>query len=67
MSPELIIIVVAVIVVPIVLAIVFKTLYKVPSADQALIITGAGAKGPTAGTEGGRTRSSPAAARSSSR
>ena len=52
MSPELFIIVVAVIVVPIVLAIVFKTLYKVPSADQALIITGAGAKGPTAGTEG---------------
>ena len=37
---------------PIVLAIVFKTLYKVPAADQALIITGAGAKGAAAGTEG---------------
>ncbi len=34
------------------LAIAFKFLYRVPSADQALIITGAGAKGQTAGTEG---------------
>jgi flotillin len=52
MSPELIAVAVAVVVVPIVLAILFKALYKVPSADQALIITGAGAKGATAGTEG---------------
>ena len=52
MSPVLIAVVVAVIVVPIVITVVLKGLYKVPAADQALIITGGGTKGQTAGTEG---------------
>ncbi len=52
MSPVLIAAVAAVIVVPIVITVVLKGLYKVPAADQALIITGGGTKGQTAGTEG---------------
>jgi uncharacterized membrane protein YqiK len=52
LSPVLIAVVAAVVVVPILIAIVLKMLYKVPAADQALIITGGGAKGQQAGTEG---------------
>src|SRR5215207_3730832 len=54
MSPALIAAAAAVVVVPIVIAVILKVLYKVPAADQALIITGGGTKGQTAGT-GGRT------------
>jgi flotillin len=52
MSPVLIAAVAAVVVVPIVVTVILKGLYKVPAADQALIITGGGTKGQTAGTEG---------------
>ena len=52
MSPTLIAIAAAVVLVPILLAVLLKTLYRVPAADQALIVTGGGAKGQTAGTEG---------------
>src|SRR4051794_9314041 len=51
LSPILIV-VIAVAVVLVLLAVLFKALYRVPAADQALIITGAGAKGATAGTDG---------------
>ena len=49
MNTTLIIVIVAVVVVPVVLAIVFKTLWKVPAADQALIVTGFGVKGKAVG------------------
>ena len=49
MPTALIVVVVAVVVVPIVLAILFKTLWKVPAADQALIVTGFGVKGRAVG------------------
>jgi uncharacterized membrane protein YqiK len=52
MSPVLIAAAAAVVVVPILIALILKGLYKVPAADQALIITGGGTKGQTAGTEG---------------
>jgi len=52
MSPALIAAAAAVVVVPIVIAVILKVLYKVPAADQALIVTGGGTKGQTAGTEG---------------
>src|SRR3954447_8719572 len=52
MSPVLIAAVAAVIAIPIVVAVVLKALYRVPAADQALIVTGGGTKGQTAGTEG---------------
>jgi uncharacterized membrane protein YqiK len=52
LSPVLIAVVAAVVVVPILIAVILKMLYKVPAADQALIITGGGAKGQQAGTEG---------------
>jgi flotillin len=51
MSPVLIAVIVAVIVIPLLIAVLLKSLYRVPAADQALIITGGGAKGQTAGTE----------------
>ena len=41
MTPVLIAAVVAIVVVPILLTVILKFLYKVPAADQALIITGA--------------------------
>ncbi|MBJ7330060.1 MAG: hypothetical protein JHC95_09200 [Solirubrobacteraceae bacterium] len=43
-SPVLIAIAVAVVVIPILLVILFKTLWKVPNADEALIVTGFGVK-----------------------
>ena len=49
MNTTLIVIVVAVVVVPLFLAILFKTLWKVPAADQALIVTGFGVKGRAVG------------------
>jgi flotillin len=52
MSPELIIVAAVVVVLVFVVPILFKMLYRVPAADQALIITGAGTKGAEAGTEG---------------
>jgi len=54
MSPVLIAVLAVAVVVPLLLLTLFKALYRVPAADQALIITGAGAKGQTAGT-GGKT------------
>src|SRR5215218_10625465 len=45
MSPDLILILALVIGIPIVIAILFKTLWRVPRADEALIITGFGVKG----------------------
>jgi flotillin len=48
------VVVIAAVVAVVVLALLFKALFRVPAADQALIITGAGAKGASAGT-GGRT------------
>src|SRR3954449_5697207 len=52
MSPVLIAAVAAVIAIPILLTVILKALYRVPAADQALIVTGAGTKGAAAGTEG---------------
>jgi uncharacterized membrane protein YqiK len=49
-DPLLVAILAAAVLVPLLLALLFKALYRVPSADQALIVTGAGAKR-TAGTE----------------
>jgi flotillin len=45
LSPTLIIVLALVIGVPVVLAILFKSLWRVPRADEALIITGLGVKG----------------------
>ena len=45
MSTDLIIILVAAIGGPLLIAILFKTLWKVPRADEALIVTGFGVKG----------------------
>jgi flotillin len=50
LSP-IVIVLIAVIVGVVLLGLLFKALYKVPAADQALIVTGAGASR-TAGTEG---------------
>src|SRR3954451_2257825 len=48
----LLIVVIAVVAALVLIGALFKALYRVPAADQALIITGAGAKGATAGTSG---------------
>ena len=45
MNTTLIVVVVAIIAVPLALAILFKVLWKVPAADEALIVTGFGVKG----------------------
>jgi flotillin len=45
MSTELIVILVAVVVVPLLLFVTFKLLWKVPAADEALIVTGFGVRG----------------------
>lgn len=55
MSPEMIAILAAAVAVPVLLAVIFKALYRVPAADQALIITGAGVKGRAPTQDGGRT------------
>ena len=49
MNTTLIVVAVLIIVVPIFLAILFKTLWKVPAADEALIVTGFGVKGRAVG------------------
>lgn len=45
MSPVLIAVLAAIVAVPLLLAIAFKVLWRVPAADEALIITGIGVKG----------------------
>ena len=50
MSTTLIVIVAAVVIVPLFFALLFKTLWKVPSADEALIVTGFAAS--RSGTDG---------------
>ena len=49
MTPTLIVVIAAIALLPLVLGILFKVLWKVPSADQALIITGFGVKGRAVG------------------
>ena len=49
MSPILIAVVAVVVLIPLLVIAVIKGLYKTPAADQALIITGFGAKGTTVG------------------
>src|ERR1700755_108225 len=44
-NTTLIVVIVAVIVIPLALAVLFKVLWKVPAADEALIVTGFGIKG----------------------
>src|SRR3954467_14690136 len=45
MEPIVIVVLAAIVVVPIVFGVLFKLLWKVPAADEALIITGVGARG----------------------
>ena len=45
MTPTLIVVIAAIALLPLVLGILFKVLWKVPAADQALIVTGFGVKG----------------------
>ena len=45
MNTTLIVVIAAVIVIPFALAVLFKVLWKVPAADEALIVTGFGVKG----------------------
>ena len=45
MNSTLILVIAVVVVAPLVIAILFKTLWKVPRADEALIVTGLGVKG----------------------
>ena len=52
MNTTLIVVVAVIVLVPLALAIMFKVLWKVPAADQALIVTGLGASG---ASEAGRT------------
>ena len=49
MTPTLIVVIAAIALLPLVLGILFKVLWKVPSADQALIVTGFGVKGRAVG------------------
>jgi uncharacterized membrane protein YqiK len=49
MTPTLIVVIAAIVLLPLVLGILFKVLWKVPSADQALIVTGFGVKGRAVG------------------
>src|SRR3954449_13159909 len=45
MEPIVIVVLAAIVVVPVVFGVLFKLLWKVPAADEALIITGVGARG----------------------
>ncbi len=63
MSTTLIVVLAAVVVVPLFLAILFKVLWKVPAADEALIVTGfaasrSGSEGKTFKIVTGGTRAS---------
>src|SRR5919112_6478383 len=49
MTPTLIVVIAAIALLPLVLGILFKVLWKVPAADQALIVTGFGVKGRAVG------------------
>ena len=49
MNTTLLVVVAVIILAPLVLAIMFKVLWKVPAADQALIVTGFGVKGRAVG------------------
>src|SRR3954463_10852513 len=49
MNATVIVVIVAVIAIPLVLAVLFKVLWKVPAADEALIVTGFGVKGRAGG------------------
>ncbi len=49
LSTALIVVIAAVVLVPLILAILFKVLWKVPAADEALIVTGFGVKGKAVG------------------
>ncbi len=49
MSPTIIAIIAVVVAIPLILAIAFKVLWKVPAADEALIVTGFGVKGRAVG------------------
>ncbi len=49
MNTTLIVVVALVVGVPVILAVLFKVLWKVPAADQALIVTGFGVKGRAVG------------------
>jgi len=51
MSPNLIVALAAVVAVPVLLFLLFKILWKVPAADEALIVTGLGVRGAKASTE----------------
>src|SRR3954470_20159421 len=45
MEPIVIVVLAAIVVVPVVFGVLFKLLWKVPAADEALIVTGVGARG----------------------
>ena len=62
MITTLILVLAAIVVVPLVLGLIFKWLWKVPAADEALIVTGFAVKGRS--RRDAPSRSSPAAARS---
>jgi len=47
-DPVLVVVAVAVVAVPLLIAIAFKVLWKVPAADEALIVTGLGVRGTSA-------------------
>jgi len=49
MTPTIIVVIAAIALLPLVLGILFKVLWKVPAADQALIVTGFGVKGRAVG------------------
>ena len=49
MTTTLIVVLAVVVAVPLILAIMFKVLWKVPAADEALIVTGFGVKGRAVG------------------
>ena len=49
MNTTLLVVVAVIILAPLVLAVLFKVLWKVPAADQALIVTGFGVKGRAVG------------------
>ncbi|CAA9525642.1 MAG: hypothetical protein AVDCRST_MAG85-3212, partial [uncultured Solirubrobacteraceae bacterium] len=51
MSVTLIAVLVAVVAIPVLLFVLFKILWKVPSADETLIITGFGVKGAKTGAK----------------
>ena len=49
MNTTLIVVIAVIVLLPLILAILFKVLWKVPAADEALIVTGFGVKGRAVG------------------